>query len=202
MTEQADPPVAAEPPRSGQDTRQRILEIALRLFTEQGYDGTSLREIADELGVTKAALYYHFRTKEEILQSLMATLQEELRALADWADAQKPGADTREELLRRAADLAVGPVSRVMAMAQQNQRALRDLRPEGEHEGPPIELFQRIIAPLVPPDAGYEETVRARAALFSVVAGTVLSRDLGDVSPDERREVALRIAHDVLGAGA
>lgn len=182
-------------------TRQRILEVSLRLFTDQGYDGTSLRQIAEELGVTKAALYYHFRTKEEILQSLMATLQEELRALADWADEQEPGPSTREELLHRAVALALGPVSSVMQMAQQNQAALRELESEREHEAPPIELFQRIIAPLVPPGAGYEETVRARAALFSVVAGTVLTRDLGaDIDVEERRAVALRIAHDVLGA--
>ena len=42
------------------DTRQRILDVSAELFVEQGYDGTSLREIADRLGFTKAALYYHF----------------------------------------------------------------------------------------------------------------------------------------------
>ena len=60
----------AGPPswRSGRsDTRQRILDVALDLFTEQGYDGTSLREIAEQLGITKAAIYYHFESKEDIL---------------------------------------------------------------------------------------------------------------------------------------
>src|SRR6204780_2621097 len=51
-------------------TRERILDIALELFTEHGYDKTSLREIADELGFTKAALYYHFERKEDILLAL------------------------------------------------------------------------------------------------------------------------------------
>ena len=45
--------------------------MAQELFTDQGYDGTSLREIADRLGFTKAALYYHFRSKEEILVALL-----------------------------------------------------------------------------------------------------------------------------------
>jgi AcrR family transcriptional regulator len=53
------------------DTRERILAVASELFTEQGYEGTSLREIADRLDITKAALYYHFRSKEEILQGLL-----------------------------------------------------------------------------------------------------------------------------------
>ena len=51
-------------------TRQRILDVALDLFNEHGYDKTSLREIADALGFTKAALYYHFERKEDILLAL------------------------------------------------------------------------------------------------------------------------------------
>src|ERR1700689_5083820 len=51
-------------------TREKILNIALDLFTEHGYDKTSLREIADELGLTKAAVYYHFERKEDILLAL------------------------------------------------------------------------------------------------------------------------------------
>ena len=54
-------------PRGG--TRERIQAIALELFAEQGYDKTSLREIAEGLGVTKAALYYHFNSKEDIVRS-------------------------------------------------------------------------------------------------------------------------------------
>src|ERR1700749_1639001 len=51
-------------------TRERILDIALELFSEQGYDKTSLRDIAERLGTTKAALYYHFARKEDILLEL------------------------------------------------------------------------------------------------------------------------------------
>src|ERR1700710_715412 len=50
--------------------REVILDIALELFNEQGYDKTSLREIAERLKVTKAALYYHFERKEDILLQL------------------------------------------------------------------------------------------------------------------------------------
>jgi AcrR family transcriptional regulator len=53
------------------DTRQRILDVSAELFVEHGYDGTSLREIADRLGVTKAALYYHFSSKDQILRALL-----------------------------------------------------------------------------------------------------------------------------------
>src|ERR1700735_5665724 len=51
-------------------TRERILDIALELFNEKGYENTSLREIAERLGTTKAALYYHFERKQDILLEL------------------------------------------------------------------------------------------------------------------------------------
>ena len=57
-------------------TRERILDVALELFGAQGYDGTSLRQIAEQLGVTKAALYYHFESKEDILRALHMRLHE------------------------------------------------------------------------------------------------------------------------------
>jgi AcrR family transcriptional regulator len=53
------------------DTRERALGVASRLFRERGYSATSLQEIANELGVTKAALYYHFDSKIEILRALV-----------------------------------------------------------------------------------------------------------------------------------
>jgi len=79
------------------DTRERILTVANELFIEQGYEGTSLREIADRLDITKAALYYHFRSKDEILTTLLKPffelLDDLLGRLEDahdieaWADA-------------------------------------------------------------------------------------------------------------------
>ena len=51
-------------------TRERILDVALDLFVEQGYDKTSLREIAEKMGFSKAALYYHFASKADILMGL------------------------------------------------------------------------------------------------------------------------------------
>jgi len=53
------------------DTRERIITVAARLFSEKGFNATSIRDIADELGVTKAALYYHFTSKEEILHAIV-----------------------------------------------------------------------------------------------------------------------------------
>src|SRR5438034_9655215 len=68
-------------------TRQQILETAQRLFAERGYDATSLQMIADEMGLTKAAVYYHFRAKNDILLAAMRPGLLRLQALLDEAAA-------------------------------------------------------------------------------------------------------------------
>ena len=53
------------------DTKERILETALELFSQSGYLGTSMSDIAGELGITKGALYKHYTSKQEILDSIV-----------------------------------------------------------------------------------------------------------------------------------
>lgn len=53
------------------DTRERIVTTASGLFAERGYAGTSIRDISEALGVTKAALYYHFASKDDILRAIV-----------------------------------------------------------------------------------------------------------------------------------
>jgi AcrR family transcriptional regulator len=65
------------------DTRTRILDIALELFSEHGFDGTTLQQIADRLGFTKAALYYHFRSKDDLLRALVTPAAVGLDQLLD-----------------------------------------------------------------------------------------------------------------------
>ena len=67
------------------DTRTRLLDTALKLFSEHGMEGTSLQMIADELGVTKAAVYYHFKTKDEIAEAVAAPAIQELDQIIDEA---------------------------------------------------------------------------------------------------------------------
>ncbi len=68
-----------------EQTRQQILETAQRLFAELGYDATSLQMIADEMGLTKAAVYYHFRAKSDILHAAMLPGIRRLEVLLDEA---------------------------------------------------------------------------------------------------------------------
>lgn len=58
------------------NTKEKILEEALKLFAQSGYMGTSMNDIASKLGVTKAALYKHYRSKQEILDSIIEKMNE------------------------------------------------------------------------------------------------------------------------------
>ncbi|AQT78433.1 TetR family transcriptional regulator [Mycolicibacterium litorale] len=58
-------------------TRQRIQDVARELFGQKGVQRTSLQDIADRLGITKPALYYHFKSREELVRSILQPLIEE-----------------------------------------------------------------------------------------------------------------------------
>src|SRR6266436_7491726 len=94
-----DPQGARPGRRARGDTRERIQAVALELFAEHGYEKTSLREIAERLGVTKAALYYHFKSKEDIVRSFTEDYFDRLDALIEWGQGQPSTAQTASELL-------------------------------------------------------------------------------------------------------
>jgi AcrR family transcriptional regulator len=88
-------------------TRQQILETAQRLFAELGYDATSLQMIADEMGLTKAAVYYHFRAKSEILHAAMLPGIQRVKALIDEAAAIRGRRARIEYVVNGAVDFLV-----------------------------------------------------------------------------------------------
>jgi AcrR family transcriptional regulator len=81
-------------------TQQMLLAAAVRLFSANGYDQTSLQEIAEEAGLTKGALYYHFKSKEDVLRRVHDDMIEEI--IADSRPVVEAGltpAETLRELI-------------------------------------------------------------------------------------------------------
>lgn len=68
--------------RSGQETRALLVDTALRLFREQGFEGTTMRAIATAAGVSAGNAYHYFAGKDELVQELYRTVQVDHRALA------------------------------------------------------------------------------------------------------------------------
>jgi AcrR family transcriptional regulator len=90
-----------------EQTRRQILETAQRLFRDLGYDATSLQMIADEMGLTKAAVYYHFPAKSDILHAAMLPGIQRLETLADEAAAIRRRRARTEHLVNGFVDFLV-----------------------------------------------------------------------------------------------
>ncbi|MGW2331165.1 TetR/AcrR family transcriptional regulator [Streptomyces sp. NPDC001700] len=178
-------------PRRG-DTRQRIQDVALDLFAKQGYEKTSLREIAEQLDVTKAALYYHFKTKEDIVLSLFQDLSKPLDELIAWGERQPRTLETKRELLRRYSS-ALADVEPLLRFMQENQATVRELSIGQVFKDRMIAMS----ALIRDPDAGLTEQVRCTTALFSMHAGAFALQTIeGD--PEEKRQAVLEVALDLL----
>ncbi|MFF3850156.1 TetR/AcrR family transcriptional regulator [Streptomyces sp. NPDC002328] len=174
------------------NTRQRIQDVALELFAEQGYEKTSLREIAERLHVTKAALYYHFKTKEEIIVSIFTDLTKPIEDLIEWGREQPHTLETKHELVRRysRALTEAAPLFRFM---QENQATVRELQ-IGDSFKDRMRSLRDII---VDPDAPLTEQVRCVSAIFTLHAGMFFLQDLeGD--PEDKREAVLEVAVDLV----
>jgi AcrR family transcriptional regulator len=72
------------------DTKNQILTVALNLFSEKGFDGISVRDIAKEVGVRESALYKHFKNKQEILDKIAEKMSEEVHEV--YKNVQAPEA--------------------------------------------------------------------------------------------------------------
>jgi AcrR family transcriptional regulator len=174
---QADDPALAEHahgehPHGGRrgDTRARIQQVALELFAEQGYERTSLREIAERLGVTKAALYYHFKSKEDIVRSFTEDYFSRLDALIAWGRNQPPSAQTGHEIIERYITVLMDG-SEVFLFLERNQAFVRSAD-GGKHRfeqfRPRLNALVEIIAG---PDAAPRARIRAASAIFSASSG-------------------------------
>jgi AcrR family transcriptional regulator len=174
------------------DTRKRIQQVALGLFAEKGYEGTSVREIAGRLGFTTAALYYHFKSKEDILRSLLADLDAELDSLSEWGNSQPPTVEMRQELLRRLANLMHGDVLRFL---HRNQGELQSL-----DAGPQdVSAMAEILRILTGGSKDVGDITRATLAIIGIFTVDQIADALGRPDREEERAaVALAIAGDLI----
>ncbi|MFJ6756644.1 MULTISPECIES: TetR/AcrR family transcriptional regulator [unclassified Streptomyces] len=183
---------SSSPQRRRGDTRQRIQDVALELFVEQGYEKTSLREIAERLEVTKAALYYHFKTKEDIIISLFEDLTRPIDELITWAEGQPRTLETKREVLRRYSE-AMAAGAALYRFMQENQATTREL---SIGETVKKRLFA-LVELLRTQDGPLEDQVRCVSALFTLHAGMMFLQHVeGD--PEETRLAALAVATDLI----
>jgi AcrR family transcriptional regulator len=183
------------------ETREAILDIALELFNEQGYEKTSLREIADRLGVTKAALYYHFEKKEDILLELHLRLHTLGRGILDQLDQYS---DERESVAAwpRLLDEFIDQVlanRELFLLHQRNQSAFEQLAGNERHAAENDDLEQRFRKFLSNPEIPLQRRVRMACSVGAVFGALMgMTGIFGDVSTDELAKLVREAAHDLL----
>ncbi|MEV6270714.1 helix-turn-helix domain-containing protein [Kribbella sp. NPDC051936] len=177
------------PRRRTGDTRARIQQAALELFAERGLQQTSLRDIADRLGVTKPALYYHFASREDLLNSLVEPMIADFEA---YAAAQRAAAPVPpRELLGSYFDLAHQHRA-LIRLAIRDLSVLHELKLADRF----IEWRGTLAELLVGASPSLSDAVRCMVALGGLSDCAVMI----DHEPvAELREAAVDAAYDSLG---
>ena len=179
-------------------TRERILDVSLDLFIEKGYDKTSLREIAEQLGVTKAALYYHFPSKQEILMALHlrfhSLLEESIESLS--------GLDSTPEAWPPIFDGLVGSMlaNRKLFMMHERNRAAFETLHAVDHEQAHVDIEEQFRLILANPEVSLDDKVRLACAQGAIIGGLMFAGSAFiDVSDEVLAELLTRTVRDTLG---
>ncbi|MFI6167757.1 TetR/AcrR family transcriptional regulator [Nocardia sp. NPDC051052] len=172
---------------AGRGTKSAIRDAAVKLFGDKGFEQTSLREVADAVGITKASLYYHYASKLDLLHAIIDPIIDHLRSVVVDLDQASHDADGIRDVLRnylrgmvhhRAAGALVlrDTVTIVNAMADRHPDLVDD--------------DQTLREWLAGPDATDEAKLRAGAAL-AMLGVALMSREFAPGADDALVETTL-----------
>lgn len=169
---------AAEPVEGAVDTRQRLIDVAVALFIQNSFAGTSLQMIADEIGFTKAAIYYHFRTREQLLAAVLEPIMDRLAVVVAEAEGRRTPNARAEHLINAYAELAAR--NRALVGVLSSDPSVAKFLKAQPQWSTLIERQIRLIADIEPGPAG-----RVKAAMvFAGMSGAAgfPRRDIDDES--------------------
>jgi AcrR family transcriptional regulator len=188
-------PVAVSEARPAQlsAAQARVVSAAIDLFTEHGVGGTSLQMIADAIGVTKAAVYHQFKTKDEIVVAAAEAELARVEAALEAAEIEPDPDRARETLIARIVDLAVE--RRRMESALVGDPVLN--RFFAGHE-PFHRVMDRLYRGLMGDDAGPEALLSA-AMLTAAIGGAAMHPLAERLDDDALRSQLVQLARRFLG---
>lgn len=115
------------PRKKSDEQKEKIARIATDIFIQKGYKGTSLQDIALEVGITKAGIYHYFKTKEEILYHILATYDENNVKIfagirAEIKDGGMESTEALKRIIRGYAELSSSKLNiNLLAMRERDQ---------------------------------------------------------------------------------
>jgi AcrR family transcriptional regulator len=172
--------------------RQRVVDAALALFAEHGVHGTSLQMIADRVGVSKAAVYYQFRSKEDIAVEVLRPSMEDMARVIRMAE-------VLPDLERRRAIVISGLIEMVVRYRQLTVIFYGDPAIEHLVHGEPefSEVAERLRELLVGTDAPVADRI-ALSVFFSGVCKAPADPDLADIDDGVLHKILLDLAERII----
>lgn len=177
------------------DTRDAIREVALELFSQRGYEKSSLREIAEQLGMTKAALYYHYPSKQALLLAVIEPLIAEWRSVSDKAATLTHSTAHVRQVLRDCLEVLLRHRAIAGLFTRDAPTVVAAIGPLYEDL---VDLNRQLHAWLAGPSPSPSDQIRAIAA--TEVLNSVLGwhPSMGEISDDELRVTLLDASAAVL----
>ncbi len=163
-----------------QQTRELIVACAERLFADRGYDATSLQSIADEVGLTKAAVYYHFPTKTALLHAGAEPNFAALNTLLEQAETKRSRTERIAYVVDGLLDIVIAN-RRMLTIINRDPAARRD---KLAHEASD-DIVRRSLLVLF----GAEPRPAERAAFSFAARIPEVIADLADLDDHELRAV-------------
>jgi AcrR family transcriptional regulator len=176
------------------DTRQRLIDVAVDLFTRHSFAGTSLQMIADEIGFTKAAIYHHFRTREQLLDAVVDPILERLRVVIDAAEQLRGTHARADHMLTGFAELAVE--NRVVAVLGADPAVAEMLRARQVWSA----LIDRQMALLADVEPGPAGMVKAAVVLAGISGAS--GPNFAGLDRDDLRRYLIETGRRALGLRA
>jgi AcrR family transcriptional regulator len=177
-----------------EDTKSRLLAMALKLFREHGVEGTSLQMIADELGVTKAAVYYHFKTKDEIAGAVAEPALRELERIMDEAATLRRHGAQVDRVLDGLIDLIVRH-RELLALFHSDPGLMRVV---DRYSAGSVDVSARMISILCGPEPDLSTTVAVHIALAGI-AMTGGAPAMSTVDDETLRQLLVDVGRKLLG---
>ncbi|MFJ4656243.1 TetR/AcrR family transcriptional regulator [Nocardia sp. NPDC088792] len=180
---------------AGRSTKDAIREAAIQLFSSKGFEQTSLREVADAVGITKASLYYHYASKVDLLIAIIEPMFEDLRALVESLDTRPHSPQSVREVLTVQVDSMLRN-RRTGVLCMRDTVAI--VNALGNRYPDLLELHRRMCRWVAGPDADDATLLRAASAM-EVLSTALMSQEIVPNAPErEIQDVLLTAALGVL----
>lgn len=180
---------------SREEVRAAFVTIAARRFAEHGYQATSLEDIAGEAGYSKAALLYHFGSKEDLLAAVVAERLDEVDRLLDSLAAVPPGPDRTRTAIdalvavvlerRPAGPLALGPANELAVVLADHPSLVDRFRA----------VRERLLEALAGPDPSPSQRLRLTMTFYGLPPAL---HEFADVPSDQLHRLLADVLADAL----